>query len=90
MCKLVFEKVGDINCTYPYLCVYFSGMREPFMEIAVTEARELAFSFYQHGNNLVLTIQQMQEVLERARSFLPQALENEDNSGFEGASGHEP
>ncbi len=82
MSKLLFEKVGDIHSTYPYLCVYFLGDREPFMEIAVTEARELEFTFYQHKENLVLAVQQLQEILERARSFLPQALENEDNSGL--------
>ncbi|MBI5783880.1 MAG: hypothetical protein HZA64_00345 [Rhodocyclales bacterium] len=82
MYKLLFEKVGDIRSTYAYLYVYLPGDSEPFMAIAVTDTRELEFTFFRHENNVVLTVQQLQEILTRARSFLPQALENEDNSGM--------
>lgn len=27
--NLIFEKVGDVNSDYPYLCVYKEGEREP-------------------------------------------------------------
>lgn len=33
MSRLLFEKVGDINFVYPYLCVYMHGEQEDFMEI---------------------------------------------------------
>ena len=82
MQKLLFEKVGDIHSTYPYLCVYLPGGNEPFMEVAITEAREIELTFYPHMDSLALGIPQMQEILDKARSFLPQALENEDNSGM--------
>lgn len=82
MKKLSFEKIGDIHSSYPYLYVYFSGDREPFMEIAVSDTRELELTFYPHNANLVLTVQQLREIAEKAEIFLPQALENEDNSGM--------
>lgn len=44
--NLVFEKVGDINSDYPYLCVYREGEREPFMEISVNQERKIEFVFY--------------------------------------------
>lgn len=37
--NLIFEKVGDVNNDYPYLCVYKEGEREPFMEISVSKER---------------------------------------------------
>jgi hypothetical protein len=46
MRELVFEKVGDINYTYSYLCVYLRGDKEPFMEIGVTDDKELELTIY--------------------------------------------
>lgn len=84
MSELVFEKVGDINSTYPYLCVYLQGEREPFMEIAVTDLQELELTIYSRDHSVVLQAAQWEEILMRARVFLPQALENE--AGGDGGS----
>lgn len=80
MKKLVFEKVGDIHSEYPYLCVYFSGEREPFMEISVTEERGIGFVIYANKSNVSLSVEDVKSILDRAIVFLPQALENEDSS----------
>lgn len=80
MKNLVFEKVGDIHSEYPYLCVYFSGEKEPFMEISVSESRDIKFVFYSRDVNLSLGVEEFNELLDRAKKFLPQALENEDFS----------
>ncbi|MCB6182922.1 hypothetical protein LIN78_05090 [Leeia sp. TBRC 13508] len=78
MKELVFEKVGDVNSTYPYLCVYIQGDNNPFMEIAVNDSSMLELTVYTNERNVVLTTDQWEEILKRAREFLPKALENED------------
>ncbi|MEK1938907.1 MAG: hypothetical protein AAAB16_00915 [Pseudomonas sp.] len=80
MSKLEYEKVGDVNCKYPYLYVYIEGKKEPFMEVSINEARELEFTFFAQKENNVLDISDVAEIVEKAKSFLPQALENEDSS----------
>lgn len=78
MKKLQFEKIGDINSTYPYLFVYFIGDANPFMEIAVSEIRALAFNIYPSSVGLTLCSQQWEEIFSRAQDFLPRALADED------------
>ncbi len=77
--ELIFEKVGDVHSTYPYLCVYLQGEVEPFLEIAVTDERDLAFTVYPRESNVVLGVEDLTEILNRAAIFLPQALENNDS-----------
>lgn len=79
MHELIFEKVGDIHSTYPYLCVYLQGETEPFMEIAVTEGRDLSFTVYPREFSMTLGAEDLTEILIRAKLFLPQALENNDS-----------
>ncbi|MBG6286897.1 MULTISPECIES: hypothetical protein [Pseudomonas] len=80
MKDLVFEKVGDIHSEYPYLCVYFSEEKEPFMEISVAEDRSLEFVVYSRALNLYLSAGDLREILSRGAEFLPEALENGDFS----------
>ncbi|WLE58861.1 hypothetical protein GIY62_17415 [Burkholderia plantarii] len=76
---LIFEKVGDINGSYPYICVYLDGESNPFMEIAVTDEKKLAFTFYVSDKNVALSIEQWDEVARRGREFLPKAIADEDS-----------
>lgn len=77
---LIFERVGDINSIYPYICVYMEGGRHPFMEIGVTEAKQLAFTFYASDENVALTVEQWDEIVKRGREFLPRAIADEEAS----------
>ena len=77
---LIFEKVGDINSLYPYICVYVGGASNPFMEIGITEEKQLAFTFYANDKNVALTVEQWDEVMKRGREFLPKAIADEDAS----------
>lgn len=79
MSELIFEKVGDINGTYPYLCVYIKGAVKPFREISVTEERDIAFTLYRVDGSVTVGLYQWAEILQRA-IFLPVALENEGSS----------
>lgn len=78
MSRLVFEKVGDINFVYPYLCVYMRGEQEPFMEIGVTDFKELQFTVYASGRPVVLQSEEWEEIQRRAAEFLPRVLADED------------
>jgi hypothetical protein len=77
---LIFEKVGDINSVYPYICVYVEGESNPFMEIAVSEEKQLAFTFYANNQNIVLSVEQWDEIVRRGREFLPKAIADEEAS----------
>ncbi|WP_157646255.1 hypothetical protein [Burkholderia ubonensis] len=77
---LVFEKVGDINSLYPYICVYMEGEDNPFMEIGVTDKKQLAFTFYVNGRNIALSVEQWDEIARRGREFLPKAIADEEAS----------
>ena len=79
MSQLIFEQVGDINSTYPYLCVYVSSDKtNPFMEISVNDNKELQFTIYAFSKNVTLASSQWEEIQTRACAFLPKALADED------------
>ncbi|QXH58828.1 hypothetical protein [Pseudomonas maumuensis] len=78
MTGLVFEKVGDVNSDFPYLCVYKEGGGGPFMEISVNSTRELVFVFYSNANDVSLTVEEWREICVRGERFHPEALENGD------------
>jgi hypothetical protein len=81
MSQLIFEKVADINSTYPYLCVYVNDDRKnPFMEISVNDNKELQFTIYAFPKNVSLSSSQWEDIQRRANAFLPKALADEDAS----------
>ncbi|MHA6882337.1 hypothetical protein [Ralstonia pseudosolanacearum] len=77
MDDLIFEKVGDINFTYPYMCIYREGESESFMEIGITDAKEIEMTIYPNERNVVIGIEQWEEISKRARVFLKKVLEDE-------------
>ena len=48
------------------------------MEIAITDEKELRLTIYAVSKNIGLTIQDWNEISERAKVFLPKALADED------------
>jgi hypothetical protein len=78
MKQLEFEKVGDINSFFPYLCVYFKGEREPFMDIGISEKEVIEFTFYPNKKNVVLSISLWHELSARAQVFLMAELKNKE------------
>jgi len=79
--KLVFEKVGDINTTYPYLCVYDEHDRtNPFMEICITDDRQLQYTIYTNARNIVLSVEDWALIQDRALNFFPKALADEESA----------
>jgi hypothetical protein len=78
MKQLEFEKVGDVNSFFPYLCVYFKGESEPFMDIGISEKGVIEFNFYTSKNNVVINMHQWGELSERAQIFLKAELQNKE------------
>ena len=76
---LRYEKVGDISSTYSFLEVYFESGGEPFMEIGVTDSKELSFKTHVTTNEIELTLQHWEDILKTAKEFLPEALKDEED-----------
>lgn len=79
--KLVFEKVGDVNATYPYLCVYDEYDRlNPFMEIGIADDRRLRYTLYASTRNIALCVEDWSLIQEKALKFLPKVLADEESA----------
>jgi hypothetical protein len=77
--KLIFEKVGDINAAYPYLCVYDEHDRlNPFMEISVTDDKQLQYTLYAGTRNIILSLEDWSLIQNKALEFLPKVLADEE------------
>lgn len=74
-----YEKVGDISSKYSFLEVYSENGCEPFMEIAITDNKELYFKTYVTSNEIELTLQHWEDILKTAKEFLPEALKDEED-----------
>lgn len=78
MSNLVFEKVSDISCDYAYLCVYdHLDRRNPFMEIAITDNKEIAFTFYSYDRNVTLTKDDLKLIQKKAADLFSFEMANE-------------
>lgn len=73
------EEVADINFDYPYLEVFYKNSDKPFLDIGITSERELNFKFYPSFIGLDLTKDDLENILNSAKDFLPKALKNEDD-----------
>ncbi|WP_275761256.1 hypothetical protein [Ralstonia pseudosolanacearum] len=60
--------------TYPYMCIYREGESEPFMEIGITDAKEIEVTIYPNERNVVIGVGQWEEISKRARIFLQRVL----------------
>jgi len=76
--KLTFEKVGDINTTYPYLYVYDEcDHLNPFMGISITDDKQLQYTLFAGTRNIVLGVEDWSLIQDKALKFLPKALADE-------------
>lgn len=55
MTNIKIEKVGDINAEYVYLEVFINENKAPFLEIGISQLRDLYFKFYPCKNELQLS-----------------------------------
>ena len=85
MKKIRIEKVGDISSRYSYLEIYFESGNKPFMEISVTDDKELLFKVYQNDYAIELSVQEWEQIQEIGKQFLPEAVKDEE--GFNSLMG---
>jgi hypothetical protein len=76
---LRFEKVGDINTTYPYIEVFLANEKTPFMDIGINDSKQLEFFLYP-PTEIKLSLMQLEEIIDRAKIFYPKALKDEEDS----------
>ncbi len=59
MKNIRIEEVGDIHSDYSYLEVFLKDNTNPFLEIAISESKELYFKFYASNTNVRLEVLRM-------------------------------
>lgn len=79
MINIRIEEVGDINSEYPYLEIFLKDNTKPFLEISISESKELNFKFYASKIDFQLEVEEWEHILATAKAFLPRALKNEDD-----------
>ena len=74
---MVFEKVGDINSLYPYLCIYQDGTKDnPFMEIGISQDKLLQYTIYANDAEVKLSAADWMLIQTKAMDFLSKELAN--------------
>jgi hypothetical protein len=79
MKNLRIENVGDINSEYNYLEIFLGDTTSPFLEISISENRQLVFKFYTSNTDILLDVGEWEYILSSAKDFLPKALKNQDD-----------
>lgn len=79
MKNIRIEEVGDINSDFPYLQVFLKESTSPFLEIAISDDKELSFKFYASKSDIKLDVEELEFILSTSNDFLPRALKNEDD-----------
>lgn len=79
MINIRIEEVGDINFDYPYLEVFLKEDNKPFLEIGVSEQKQLNFKFYSSKTDVLMNVEEWEYILSVAKDFLPRALKNEED-----------
>ena len=73
------DNVGDINSTYNYLEVFHEAAIDPFLEISITDDKELCFKFYPLAEGFTLTQAEWERILTVSKDFLPKTIANEES-----------
>ena len=73
------EEVADINFDYSYLEVFYLESSQPFLDIGITDKKELIFKFYPVPEEINLSVMNLEYILNTAKAFLPKALKDEED-----------
>jgi hypothetical protein len=88
MKNIRIELVSDVNSDYCYLEIFINKNQNPFLEISISNTKELIFKFYPNEEQLLLNTEELELILSKAKDFLPKELKNrEDFLKFYGSSG---
>lgn len=75
--KIRIEKVGAIDFKYPYLEVFEGKSINVFLDIGISDDKELVFKFYSSKVDIELSIEDWEYILNTAKEFLKQAIDDE-------------
>ena len=76
--NMVFEKVGDINSLYPYLCIYENDTKDnPFMEAGISQDKLLQYTIYANDADVKLSAADWMLIQTKAMDFLSKELAND-------------
>lgn len=77
MSELKFQFFSDVNTRYGTIEI-FSNSGEHFMDIRITDDKDLNFTIYPQQENVILTTTDWERILNEAKDFLPRAIQNEE------------
>ncbi|MBL7785323.1 MAG: hypothetical protein JNM36_05415 [Chitinophagales bacterium] len=78
MANIRVEIIFSACTKYDYLEVFQEGVTDPFLDISVSEEKKLVFTLYPFKINTVLSVDDWENILNKAKSFLPKAIEDEE------------
>ena len=74
---MAFEKVGDINSLYPYLCIYQDDTKDnAFMEAGISQDKLLQYTIYANDADVKLSAADWMFIQTKAMDFLSRELAN--------------
>ena len=73
------DNVGDVNTTYNYLEVFHESAIDPFLEVSITDAKELCFKIYPLAEAFTLSQAEWERILAVSKDFLPKTIANEES-----------
>ncbi|WP_339386237.1 hypothetical protein [Vibrio caribbeanicus] len=79
MSILHFVKASDIKFDYCFLEVSRNEGDSPFMDIRISDDRELSFFIYTNQGEISLSPEEWGEINEKGQAFYKSEIENEDS-----------
>ena len=73
------DNVGDVNTTYNYLEVFHESAIDPFLEVSITDGKELCFKIYPLAEAFTLSQAEWDRILAVSKDFLPKTIANEES-----------
>lgn len=78
MGSIRIEEVDDIHSTYNYLEFFQQAATNAFLEVSITEAKELCFTFYPLAEEVSLSQADWERILSVSKEFIPKSIANEE------------
>lgn len=73
-----FEKVSDIDDDFCHLDVFVGNEKSARIDVSLDENQEAIFTIYPCDEKLELSLDDLVEILDRAKNFVKDEIENEE------------
>lgn len=78
MSVLRYVKASDVDCDYCFLEIYQDKNESPFMDVRISDDKQLSFHIYRNQADVSLSPEEWVEIHKKALSFYKAELENQD------------